>query len=201
MLLMSRHGFFGLIPLPSEPLPLCRLCPEFRSLPTVPVGTGAFAPRPPRRAAGRPLLLAACGWAGGGGWGPPRARRRRRARGPARPALAAPCPVPVRRRGGARRCVPSAAASAVRRLRAVVAEARLIAAPRKKKLQKKKKNAGAHQQLGRLRNSGQSRQRGSGSEGSGMRPKNPWRDMRSMADRRLLVSAALAAAFLSLGLA
>jgi hypothetical protein len=40
---MSRHGFFDLIPLPSEPLPLCRLCPEFRSLPTVPMGTGAIA--------------------------------------------------------------------------------------------------------------------------------------------------------------
>jgi hypothetical protein len=34
---MSRHGFFDLIPLPSEPLLLCRL------LPTVPMGIGAFA--------------------------------------------------------------------------------------------------------------------------------------------------------------
>ena len=43
MLLMSRHGFFDLVPLPSEPLLLCRLCPEFRKLPTVPMGAGAIA--------------------------------------------------------------------------------------------------------------------------------------------------------------
>ncbi len=39
----NRHRFFDLIPLPSEPLPLCRLCRGFRRLPTVPTGTGAIA--------------------------------------------------------------------------------------------------------------------------------------------------------------
>jgi hypothetical protein len=37
MLLISRHRFFDLIRLPSEPLLLCRFCPEFRRLPTVPM--------------------------------------------------------------------------------------------------------------------------------------------------------------------